>query len=523
MIFQFKITLKDSKPPIWRRFEVKDTMTFYDLHKIIQIGFDWMDSHLHGFDVRKSNGYQIHLGNRIGPILDDDFGFSRCDYDEEVVQLKDIFKKEKDRVLYTYDYGDDWEHEIVLEKILPEESNTFYPRCTKVMREAPQEDSRMRYLQTGIITGAINGKEYMEELNEIFQEVFSEEQLMDRENNRSNVGSTSWYTLLDLIDEYKELQPWKWMDDDQIFIVQDPETEVLVFCSVLGKAGIEYGLAAFIGDKGHTFLQGLNKLENANSKFFMKQRSVHLSFSNRDELAPEDYQLLKAHGRSYRGKNQWPQVRSFVPGFYPWFLNDEEVRLLAIVLEQTIQVCKISKQNPYIIGMDEGTHYYARVLNEKTNKWESGEITLHPNENYRKDLPLYINDIEIMKLKKVTKKLNTSVEFDCGYFITPVQDFPDERPYYPKMVLAVDKKRGMILFNDLMNLQNEVEAAQIGFVNFILQMESVPREVFVNKETAQSIQPIAKMLNVKLIIVNSLPIIEEVYEDMEMMFKGGLL
>lgn len=61
MIFQFKITLKDSKPPIWRRFEVKDTMTFYDLHKMIQIGFDWADSHLHGFVVKKSNGSQVYI------------------------------------------------------------------------------------------------------------------------------------------------------------------------------------------------------------------------------------------------------------------------------------------------------------------------------------------------------------------------------------------------------------------------------------------------------------------------------
>lgn len=516
VIFQLKITLVGSKPPIWRRFELKDTMTFYQLHQIIQFAFDWEDYHLHGFDVRKTNGIAVNGTNSIGPIELDEFGFFNPDYDEEDIILKDVFIKEKDRVLYTYDFGDDWEHEIILEKILPEDSNSFYPRCTKVMRDTPNEDSRFQYLETGIVTEAVNGKEYMEELNEIFQEVFSEEQLMDREKHNSLKNENNdWTTLLDLIEEYKVLQPWNWMDDDQIFIVQDPETKELVYCSVLGKAGIEYGLAAFIGDKGHTFLQGLNKLENANSKFFMKQRSLHLSFSNRDELAPEDYQLLKAHGRSYRGKNQWPQIRSYIPGLYPWFLDEEEVRLFTIVLKQTIEVCKILKQNPHIIGVDDGTHYFARVFNEGAKRWESGEIALSPNENFRENLPLYINEFQMKKLKKVTKKFNTPVEFDCSYFFSPVQDFPNERPYYPKMILAVDKKRGLILFNDLMDLQNEVEAAQKGFVTFILQMESVPREVFVKKETAQSILQIAKMLNIKLIIVNSLPIIEDVQEGME--------
>ncbi|MCP1143688.1 plasmid pRiA4b ORF-3 family protein [Lysinibacillus endophyticus] len=513
MIFQFKITLKDSKPPIWRRFEVKDTMTFYDLHKIIQIGFDWMDSHLHGFDVRKSNGYQIHLGNRIGPILDDDFGFSRCDYDEEVVQLKDIFKKEKDRVLYTYDYGDDWEHEILLEKILPTDKKAFYPRCTKVMRDTPMEDSRFLYFETGIVTEAVNGKLFMEEYNEILKEAFTKD---ESENSK-----IEWSKLLYNVDRYKDLQPWKWMSDDQIFIIQDPETEEFIYCSILGKSGIEYGLAAFIGDEGHTFLQGLSKKENANPHFYMKQRSLHLSFSNRDELETEDYKLLKAFGRSYFGKKQWPQMRSFKPGYYPWFLNEEEVRLFSIVLDQTVKVCEMAKKNPDLIGINDGTHYFARAYNKKKKKWESGEITLYPNENYQKNLPLYINDIELMKLKKIQKRLNTSVEFDCRYFATPIQDFPDEQPYFPKLLLAVDKKRGLVLFNEFMEIQNEVEAVQKGFVQFIIEMESIPREVFVNEETAHSIMQIAKSLNIKLIVVNSLPVTEEVYKEIDEMMRKG--
>ena len=379
------------------------------------------------------------------------------------------------------------------------------------MRDTPAEDSRFQYLETGIVTEAVNGKVFMEEYNDCLKEAFTED---EPENSKVEMAELLYY-----VDEYKNLQPWNWMDDDEIFIVQDSETEEFIYCSILGNAGVEFGLAVFIGDEGLTFLEMLNKAENANPRFYMKQRSIHLSFSHRDELETEDYKLLKAFGRSYFGKKEWPQMRSFNPGYYPWFLDEEEVRLFATVLAQVIKVCEMAKKDPYLIGVNDGTHYFARVFNKKTKKWESGEITLFPNENYQKNIPLYSNDIELMQLKKIQKRLNIPVEFDCQNFLTPVQDFPDERPYYSKMILAVDKKRGIVLFNEFLEFQNEVEAAQKGVVQFMKQMECIPREVFVTEETAQWIMPIAKKLNIKLIVVHSLPITEEVYKEMDEMLK----
>ncbi|WP_102346131.1 IS1096 element passenger TnpR family protein [Bacillus sp. Marseille-P3661] len=84
-------------------------------------------------------------------------------------------KKEKDRVLYTYDYGDNWEHDIVLEKILPEEPVTYYPRCTKAMRAVPEEDSRFNYVVTGIVTETINQKEVLAAINEELVDQFGNE------------------------------------------------------------------------------------------------------------------------------------------------------------------------------------------------------------------------------------------------------------------------------------------------------------------------------------------------------------
>lgn len=106
-ILQLKITLKKvSKPPVWRRVHVPADTTFATLHAIIQAAFGWSDTHLHMFE---------YDGEQIG-VPDPDWG-NDC-ADEADTTLDQVLLGPKDRVRYTYDFGDDWEHDIVLEKVL---------------------------------------------------------------------------------------------------------------------------------------------------------------------------------------------------------------------------------------------------------------------------------------------------------------------------------------------------------------------------------------------------------------------
>lgn len=113
--FQFKIQIKGiTKPPIWRRITVPGNFSFYDFHKTIQIAFGWWNAHLFQFSP---NGYGSEPC--IQEIYPDAMDF---DFDEQVdaskTKLSGIFKVEKQRFSYIYDFGDSWEHSIVLEKIL---------------------------------------------------------------------------------------------------------------------------------------------------------------------------------------------------------------------------------------------------------------------------------------------------------------------------------------------------------------------------------------------------------------------
>lgn len=99
--FQLKITLKDITPSVWRRFVVPADISLDRLHDIIQIVMGWEDSHLHQFEFKK----QIFT----------EFPESPHDENEAFTRLSDLFKKKGNKLIYRYDFGDDWEHEILLE------------------------------------------------------------------------------------------------------------------------------------------------------------------------------------------------------------------------------------------------------------------------------------------------------------------------------------------------------------------------------------------------------------------------
>ncbi|MGR8951955.1 MAG: plasmid pRiA4b ORF-3 family protein [Gammaproteobacteria bacterium] len=128
-IYQLKITLKDSKPPIWRRLLIADTVTLAKLHTAIQIVMGWSDDHLH----------QFIAGKQLYGVQDSDFDFDEI-RNESKFRLNQVLRQEKDSLIYEYDFGDGWQHKVTLEKILPFDPATQLPLCIKAKGACPPED-----------------------------------------------------------------------------------------------------------------------------------------------------------------------------------------------------------------------------------------------------------------------------------------------------------------------------------------------------------------------------------------------
>ena len=143
-VYQIKVTLNGVKPPIWRRLRISSDTELDELHEILQITMGWMDTHLHMFVA----------GGRQYGIVDPEF--EDAVLPEERVRVDSLLKKEKDSLLYEYDFGDGWGHKVVLEAIIEKEPDATVPRCITGRRGCPPED-----------VGGVGGyKEFLEAYND---------------------------------------------------------------------------------------------------------------------------------------------------------------------------------------------------------------------------------------------------------------------------------------------------------------------------------------------------------------------
>lgn len=126
-ILQMKISLSDFRPLIWRRFLIEDSISFHELHDIIQEVMGWANGHLYQFTI---NGINILMPHED---YNDDFE------DSQKIRLRDFLKAEKQKFNYLYDFGDSWEHSVTVEKVLaPSEQKC--PVCVGGEMACPPED-----------------------------------------------------------------------------------------------------------------------------------------------------------------------------------------------------------------------------------------------------------------------------------------------------------------------------------------------------------------------------------------------
>ncbi|HEY5038211.1 MAG TPA: plasmid pRiA4b ORF-3 family protein [bacterium] len=131
-IFQLKVTLKDINPPLWRQLLVSPSTTLFELHDVLQLAMGWTDSHLHEF-IKGDDHFQ--------PPDPNPDPFNETEYtDSRDVPLSRVLFKPGDHLDYLYDFGDAWEHDIVLEEILSAEPLRQYPLCLAGARACPPED-----------------------------------------------------------------------------------------------------------------------------------------------------------------------------------------------------------------------------------------------------------------------------------------------------------------------------------------------------------------------------------------------
>jgi hypothetical protein len=122
-----KVSLRGTRPAIWRRFKVPESVTLERLHDVVQIVMGWTDTHLHAF----------HIGGSTIGVPDPEWPDT---IDESKVVLADVIRRGVKSFVYEYDFGDDWVHDVKVEKVLEAHGRRVGARCLAGARACPPED-----------------------------------------------------------------------------------------------------------------------------------------------------------------------------------------------------------------------------------------------------------------------------------------------------------------------------------------------------------------------------------------------
>jgi hypothetical protein len=131
-IYQIKVTLLGARPPIWRRLLVPASMTIEQLHDVLQVAMGWEDCHMHEFRIGQQRFGQPDPEARL-------MGLPGA-ASERDARLYKVLRKAGAKAVYTYDFGDGWEHGVAVEKVLPPAAGQAYPVCVGGKRHGPPED-----------------------------------------------------------------------------------------------------------------------------------------------------------------------------------------------------------------------------------------------------------------------------------------------------------------------------------------------------------------------------------------------
>jgi len=266
-----------------------------------------------------------------------------------------------------------------------------------------------------------------------------------------------WRRLYEAAVSVKELAPWEWMTETDVFGVQDPETEEIGFVNVMGMLGEHFGVSLYPNRRALYDFWALEETgPEINPDALLEIPQLQVSFEDRDELDARDRKVIKELGFKFRGRKEWPMFRSYRPGFFPWFFEAEEARSLAEALNQLLEVAPRFREDRSLLAPDDGS-YLVRVPHPKTGTrvWEDTVMEVPPPE------PVSIQvKMDPAALESLESLPQSGHEFEMHFFMfpTPIQGEKGARPVFPYMLLTVDAGSGMVLGTELLEPVPSLEA-----------------------------------------------------------------
>jgi hypothetical protein len=327
-----------------------------------------------------------------------------------------------------------------------------------------------------------------------------------------------WRQLYAAAVRFRDLKCWEWMEDCDLFGVQNPEDGQIGYCCVLGNAGEVFGLAVYPGTDGlHRYFALLEAPDDmeGNLDFYMENSDcVKVEFVDQSELQPEDRRILKQLGLSFEGRNQWPTFQRFLPGYHPWSISGKEARLLLVCLDQAIAVATEARTNSKLLEQHDEERILVRVPSGDgpNRSWSAEWLKPAPLE------PTVMLAVSNELWEQVRDaKFPRAGTWECDVFFSTqiIREQGDKPPYQARIALILDYDSEKVLHIEPGRPEDGILTLQKALAETIQKLESVPRKVLVGRDIARhALEPAAAILDVEIQVVKRLPLVDRVRAQM---------
>lgn len=519
MIYELDITLANVKPIVYRKIWLRSDATFADLHKVIQLSFDWWDYHQHYFSGKEVQRKQQWIILPEELFQRDNFvskSWLRKREHEEIVC--DYLRNPGDEITYTYDFGNNWVHTIRLNCIRKEKAHVTYPCCVDARHCAPPEDSKLEILrgQREIQTANIHDlKQKINYLLTTYVTPCTQARQLHEQQKRS------WENFYAVSNTYLELKAWERITNEQIIAYYIEERDEYIFCSVLGSNEEMYGFTVYEGFHGFLALFASLLKDISIETIMQYQTSILLHFAPYSEKEKQSFPYVELMPTALKNHRIWPYVTSYQAGFYPWRVNQEELSLLTLALTQTIKILNNTSSFAKLPSFKSDNKMLCLTLDRNHDLSQQRYVTVQ--EMLRKINPVKnaISELELKKVSKLTNSLPISVEFAMKYVNIPIQRLKGQRPFFPVTSVMTNHDNGTILYHNIFDDPLQYENVQRELLQMLCNLNGIPERIYVDEFIYFYLQPLFEVLQLPIEIVSELPRIDEVIGNISQILSSN--
>jgi hypothetical protein len=333
-----------------------------------------------------------------------------------------------------------------------------------------------------------------------------------------------WRALYHEAVEFRKIEPWKWTAETDLFGVQNPAGGEIGYCCILGEIGEVLAIVVYLGSRGLEVYKTIQKghIKPGDPESIFLQDCILASFEEKRILEKEDKAIVNALGLKCKGPRPWPLFRRYKPGYFPWFLERNEVLYLTVALQQAKEVCLRFRDNRNLLLPPRKNRYLVRVPETVEGALLWKDVWMEPAPIQK--TAVAIEPVDEVLLRRIKNKARPSAavwEMDLFYTPAPVSGEGEGRPFFPCTMMIVDHDSGFILDAHLTRAEDAGGAFLKRLLSFMENTMVLPLEILVSKEEAQQmLEPYTSRLRIKLSMVRKLPMTDKARRELMKSLPG---